>query len=199
MNAFYENDDAPGDDGGKPRWGVTALLAAISAGETGARSRLYPLVEAELRGIARRRMSRLRPGFTLTTTDLANDAYLRLVEAEAPWKSRREFYIAASRVMRNSLVDAARRRRRRKRGGDWTRVRFSEEVSAPPPRHLDLLALDEALERLERFDEQQHEIVMLKYFCGLDTAEVAGAMRLSVRTVARHWQFARAWLSRELA
>ena len=195
----------PADDGplasDDARRDVTIILDELRAGEAEAWSRLVPLVYDELHRIARGRLAGLRPGNTLGATALVHEAYIKLLAAEAPsWENRRHFFAAAARAMRNILVDELRRRQRHKRGGDWQRITLDDHLavgktSAP----VDLLALDEILERLEAVDAQQHEIVMLRYFAGLSIDEVAAALNVSSSTVDRQWSFARAWLHRELS
>jgi RNA polymerase sigma factor (TIGR02999 family) len=189
----------------KPLDDITAILSAVERGEDGAWSRLVPVVYEELRRIARRRLSQLKPGQTLSTTDLVHESILKLLGDRAgSWENRRHFFGAASLAMRDILVTEARRRSRLKRGGNWHRVEWNEEAatseqSSDAGRWAELLALDEALHKLEVEDQLQHRIVLLRYFGGLSIDEVAAALEVSPSTVDRQWKFARAWLEREMS
>lgn len=178
---------------------VTRLLEGVRQGDRGAWSRLLPVVYQELRKIARSRLRRLDPGATLLTTDLVHESYLRLCGESASWKDRAQFFQTASLVMRDVLVDEARKRRRLKRGGDWHRVGFDESLRAADDRDVELLALSEALEKLGAENEEQHTIVLLRYFGGLKIDEVAELLGVSASSVERKWRFAKAWLFRELS
>lgn len=175
---------------------VTRILGEVSRGERNASSRLLPLVYEELRRLARARMAGLPPGQTLQPTALVHDAYLRLVGHEdVAWKDRAHFFAAAALAMRRILVERARRRARLKHGGKLRRVEVDDAPAAPDVgEDLDLVALNEALTRLEKHDPRRSQIVMLRYFAGLSLEETAAAVELSRATVAREWNFARAWL-----
>ena len=178
---------------------VTDLLMAWSAGDESALGRLVPIVEAELHRLARHYMRRERGGQTLQTTALVDEAYMRLAGARAVrWQDRAHFFAVAARMMRRILVDAARARRNRKRGGGAVRVSLSKVALASPERGPDLLALDEALERLAALNERQSRVVELRYFGGLTEEETAEVLGVTARTVQHDWRLARAWLCRTL-
>ena len=177
---------------------VTRALEAMREGNDDAQDRLFSLVYDELRDMARVRMARLPPGQTLQATGLVHEAFVKLLGAGAPWENRRHFFGAAARAMRNVLVEQARRKGRDKRGGGGARVSLHDVAVLPGPCETDLLALDEALQRLEEEDSRQHEVVMLRYFAGLSVDETASALDVAPATVDRWWSFARAWLLREM-
>ena len=179
---------------------VTQLLDAIDRGDPKAADRLLPLVYDELRKLAAAKLSHEPAGQTLQATALVHEAYLRLVGDATPprWESRGHFFAAAAEAMRRILVDSARRKGRLKRGGDQVRQSLEEvEIAAPEPRE-DLLALDEALDKLAATDRQAAELVNLRYFAGLTLPEAAQVMDISPRTADRLWAYARAWLHQEL-
>jgi RNA polymerase sigma factor (TIGR02999 family) len=178
---------------------VTRLLLAWSDGDEAALERLMPLVYAELRRVARRYMGRERTGHTLQTTALINEAYLRLVDTRGiRWQNRAHFFAVSARAMRRVLVDFARARHNLKRGGGAHPVSLEEAVVPAAERSADLLALDEALERLAALSPRQGQVVELRYFGGLTEEEAAKVLRVSSRTVRHDWRLARAWLYREL-
>jgi RNA polymerase sigma factor (TIGR02999 family) len=161
---------------------------------------LFPLVYGELRRIAAREMRREKPGRTLQTTALVHEAYLRLIkDASLSFESRAHFLGIAARAMREILIEHARARAARKRGGGAVRLTLSDVVAPVPSPAIDVLALDEALQRLARLDERHARVVELRYFGGLSVEETAAALDLSPATVKRAWTLARAWLYRELA
>jgi len=175
------------------------MLRAAAAGSAEAARDLLPLVYAELRSLARARLRKLPPGQTLQPTALVHEAYLRVAGAEDPgWDGRAHFFGAAARAMRDILVEEARRKLARKRGGDRGRVDI--EAAAPrleaPPE--DVLAVHEALGRLEAEDPRKGQIVNLRYFARLTAAETADALGMSVATLGREWRYIRAWLEREI-
>ena len=179
---------------------VTRLLRAWSDGDTGALDQLTPIVYDELRRLAARYMGRERPSHTLQTSALINEAYLRLVDAQAVrWQNRSHFFGVSAQVMRRILVDFARARRNLKRGGGAPPLSLDEAMVSVPERSADLLALDEALERLAALNPRQSRVVELRYFGGLTEEEVAEALSISPRTVRNDWGLARAWLYRELS
>ena len=172
---------------------VTQLLHAWSNGDQTARERLIPLVYEELRRVAHNYLRRERPGQMLQTTALVHEAYLRLVEIEqATWKDRAHFFAVSARIMRHILVDIARSRRS-------PQVSLIDALDAAPARARDLVALDDALDALERLDPRKSQIVELRFFGGLSVEETAEALQISRRTVNREWDAAKAWLYRELS
>jgi RNA polymerase sigma factor (TIGR02999 family) len=179
---------------------TTELLASISGGDPHAASELLPLVYEELRRLARSRMARERPGQTLTATALVHEAYLRLVgDEDPPWQNRAHFFAAAAEAMRRILIERARRRSREKHGGGRFRVTLDDRIVGADPDADELLALHEALSRLESLDPGMATVVKLHQFAGLSLVETAAAIGSSERTVSRQFTAARAWLRRELA
>jgi len=177
---------------------VTLLLQRLSAGEAGAADELIPLVYDELRRLARHRMADQPAEHTLGTTGLVHEAYLRMAGAGGPWEGKRHFLRVASRAMRSVLVDHARRKQAEKRGGGSRGEPLDELCAAYEERALDLVALDEALTALGAEDEQLARIVELRFFVGLENAEVAEVLGCSTRTVERGWKTARSWLGAAL-
>jgi len=178
---------------------VTALLDGWSQGDRHALDRLLPLVYAELRRIAARRLRHERTGHTLQPTALVHEAYLRLVEQRnVDWRSRAHFYGVAAQVMRRILVDHARRHGAAKRGDDAQRVPLEDVDEAAAATGFPVLALDLALGRLERIDSGLAQIVQLRAFGGLTIAEAAHVLNVSPSTAKRDWRTAKAWLVREL-
>jgi RNA polymerase sigma-70 factor, ECF subfamily len=175
---------------------VTGLLSDWSHGDQAALEKLTPLVYEELHRLAHRYMSRERPGHTLQTTALVNEAYLRLVDQkQAHWQDRAHFFAVAAQVMRHILVDYARRRRYAKRGGATARqVSLDEAAMVSQQRAADFIALDEALERLEAIDPRKSRVVELHFFGGLNFDEIAEVLKVSPITVRRDWRSAKAWL-----
>jgi RNA polymerase sigma factor (TIGR02999 family) len=178
---------------------VTDLLRAWADGDDGALERLAPLVEAELRRLARGYMRRERRGHTLQTTALVNEAFLRLTGARGVrWQDRAHFLGISARLMRRVLVDHARSRGYRKRGGGAQRVSLDEGVRPVAEPALDLLALDRALDALAAVDPRKCRVVELRYFGGLSVEETAEVLAVSPDTVKRDWRLAKLWLLREL-
>ncbi len=178
---------------------VTQLLAAAGRGEATAQNKLWSVIYDELHALAQWQMAREPPGHTLQATALVHEAYLRLVgDEEVQWANRRHFFAAAAQAMRRIRIDEARRRRTRRRGGDRQRVPLSEADAVSDQDSATLLALDEALKKLERVEPRQAEVVLLRYFAGMTVEETARALDLSPKTVNNEWRFARAWLHREL-
>lgn len=189
--------DTPGPPPPRP---VTELLLAWGRGDESAFERLMPLVHDELRRLAHREMARERPGHTLQTTALVNEAYLRLIDASrVRWQDRAHFFAMSARLMRRILVDHARARDAHKRGGDVRRVSLDDAIPLAPERGADLAALDDALQALAAVDERKSRVVELRYFGGLSVEETAEALGVSPETVMRDWKMARAWLLRELS
>jgi len=192
----------PGRGGSEPSE-VTAALVAWGRGDAGAGDRLLDLVYPELHRIAERQMRRERPGHTLQPTALVNEAYLKLVDqSRVDWRNRAHFLGVAAQAMRRLLVDHARGRARDKRGGGATLVEIDsaagEAAAAVPARSVDLLALDQALERLAALDATQAKLVELRFFGGLSVDEAAEALAISTATAGRDFRSARAFLAREL-
>lgn len=178
---------------------ITALLTRTSLGDREAASDLLPLVYEELRKLARRRLARLPSNQTLQATALVHEAYMRLVGKQDPgWDGRGHFFAAAAQSMRNIVVERARRRGRLKHGAEHKRVEFDAALLESPSAGVDLLALDDALRRLEALDKRKSDIVTLRYFAGMTIEEIAALYEVSARTVEREWRFIRAWLQREL-
>ena len=174
---------------------VTRLLEDWSGGDEDALEKLIPLIQPELHRLAHHYMSRERAGHTLQTTALLNEAYLRLVDnPKRDWHNRTHFTAAAAQLMRRIMVDRARERRSLKRGGDAMKVSLDEVALVSEQRAEELLALDEALEKLAVQDPRKSQIVELRYFGGLTTEEIAAFLKISHRTVRREWRMARAWL-----
>jgi RNA polymerase sigma-70 factor (ECF subfamily) len=178
---------------------VTRLLEAWREGDAGAGDRLFALVYDDLRALARRQLARLTPGQTLAPTALVHEAYLRFSDRSAPHAiNRQHFFGIAARAMRHIVIDHVRRTCAKKRGGGVRVPLESGAIAAPDGSALDLLALDEALAALERLDARQASVVELRFFAGLELAEIASALETSERTVKRDWQKARAFLSMAL-
>ena len=179
---------------------VTRILSAIEEGDPHAAEQLLPLVYDELRKLAAQRLASEKPGQTLQATALVHEAYLRLVDVERAqhWDSRGHFFAAAAEAMRRIVVEAARRKNRAKHGGGRQRVEI-ELADLPtrlPPE--DLLALDEALGRLEQVDPVKARLVTLRYFSGMTIEQAAAALNISRVTAHRYWTFARAWLHQQM-
>ena len=183
---------------------ATLLLHAIQGGDPHAAEKLLPLVYEELRKLAAQRLAAEKPGQTLQATALVHEAYLRLVDSNAPqhWNSRGHFFAAAAEGMRRILIENARRKQRVKHGALHERVELDGLQLAAAgyiDSTIDLLALDEALTRLAQLDATKAEVVKLRFFAGLTLEEAAAALGLSAATADRYWAFARAWLFRELS
>lgn len=182
-----------------PREDVTRILVSWSAGEPDAAQRLMPLVYEELRGLARQYLQRERRDHTLQATGLVHEAYLRLVgQTATTWQNRAHFFGVAAAVMRRILVDYARSHRAEKRGGNLEKLQLDEASALSPQKDVDLVALDDALNDLAKFDPRQSQIVELRFFGGLTVEEVGEVLEISPRTVKREWRLARAWLRREI-
>ena len=158
-----------------------------------------PMVESELRRIAANYMRRERPGHTLQTSALVNEAYLKLVDQrQVRWQNRSHFFALASQLMRRILLDHARSQRRVKRGGDAIPLNLDDVAVLAPEKSAELVALDDALTRLAEFDPRKAKIVEMRFFGGLTVDEVAEALGIAPITVMLHWRLARAWLQREM-
>jgi RNA polymerase sigma factor (TIGR02999 family) len=178
---------------------ITGLLKAWSCGDQGALERLTELVYQELRRMARRYLRNERAGNSIQATALVNEVYLRLLDVgNVDWRERAQFFALSAELMRRILVDAARARSSLKRGGANVRIEFDETAVLSPQPDRFVLALEEALETLEKSAPRQAKVVELRYFGGLTEEETAVVLRTSLRTVQRDWQFARAWLTRAL-
>ena len=182
-----------------PSHDVTRLLVRWKDGDEAALQQLVPIVHEELRRLARRQMAGERPGHTLQPTALVNEAYLRLVNLkQIQWQNRVHFFSMAARLMRRVLVDFARSRGYQKRGGDATRVSFSQALSVAEDQTTDVVALHDALEALAAIDERKSRVVELRFFGGLSVEETAEVLNVSRETVKRDWTFAKMWLLRQL-
>jgi RNA polymerase sigma factor (TIGR02999 family) len=179
---------------------VTRILSAIEQGDPNAAGQLLPLVYDELRQLAAQKLAQEKPGQTLQPTALVHEAYLRLVDvSEAQrWNSRRHFFAAAAEAMRRILVERARRKHSHKHGGGLTRHELEDVAAQAPSPTDDLLALDEALERLAATDLPKANLVKLRYFAGLTLEQAAGVLGISPATADRWWAYARAWLHQEI-
>jgi RNA polymerase sigma-70 factor (ECF subfamily) len=179
---------------------LTQLLLDWSKGDPAALDKLTPLIYRELRRLARQYLAKERVGHTLQTTDLVHEAYLRLVDQRrVHWQNRSQFFGVAAQLMRRILVDHARRHRRTKRGGGATMLSLDEAAVVSRQSAVDLLALDEALNRLAEMDQRKARIVELRFFGGLEIKETAAYLKISGITVMREWKMAKAWLHRELS
>ncbi len=189
------NQQDPGVAAGQ----VTQLLVAVKGGDRGAFDRLLPAVYSELRRLARRQLGRERHGHTMLATDLVHEAYMKLVDqSSVEWQGRAHFFAVAARAMRQVLIDYARKRTAEKRGGDWMRTTLGDRAFASTYSPEQLLALDQALDRLAELDERLPRVVEMRFFAGLKEQEIAEVLGTSERTIQRDWARARAWLYKEL-
>ena len=178
---------------------VTRLLKNASAGDDEAMEAVLPLIYDELHALADRYLRRERAGHTLQPTALVHEAYLKLVDQkQAQWESKNQFLAVAAISMRRILVNHAKHRRRLKRGGDRQRKNLSDSILIGEEPDIDLVALDEAMEKLATIDERKVRIVEQRYFVGLTVEQVAEVMDISPATVKRDWEFAKTWLLREI-
>ncbi|HMD84612.1 MAG TPA: sigma-70 family RNA polymerase sigma factor [Terriglobia bacterium] len=178
---------------------ITQLLARFRRGDRQAESQLIPLVYGELRHLAAACLGRERRDHTLQPTALVHEAFLRMAGKDQPdWQNRAHFFAIAARLMRQILVDYARHRGRVKRGGSCERLPLEEALVFSAGKSAELLALDEALDRLAQQDERQCRIVEMKFFGGLSIEEIAAVLETSPRTVKRDWTMARAWLHQQI-
>ena len=179
---------------------VTQLLISWSHGDKAALEELVPLVEAELRRLAKQYMARENPGHTLQTSALINEAYIRLIDQQnVPWQNRSHFFGVAAQVMRHVLIDHARSYTYAKRGGGARRVSLPDLPDLTEQRGAELVALDDALKSLAIIDRRKSQIIELRFFGGLTIEETAEAMNISPITVTREWRSAKAWLRREMS
>ena len=179
---------------------ITKLLLDWSNGDQSALERLTPLVYEELRRLARRYMVHERAGHTLQTTALAHEAYVRLIDqSRVQWRNRAHFFAIAAQLMRRILVDYARRRRYAKRGGERQKISLEPAAVVSQEITADLVALDDALKSLADIDSRRSRVVELRFFGGLSVKETAEVLSVSVETVMRDWNLARAWLYREMS
>lgn len=179
-----------------PTQNFTEILRALESGDPQATDRLLPVVYDELRQLAAVHLAREKPGQTLQPTALVHEAYVRLVGTSEPaaWNSRAHFFGAAAQAMRRILIDHAREKQSLKRGGELRRVELDDQIPIEPQPLEDLLALDEALVRLNAVDPKAVELVQLRYFAGLTVDEAAEVLAISTRSAGSLWAYARAWL-----
>jgi RNA polymerase sigma factor (TIGR02999 family) len=196
MQPTESSQDSPS----KPDGAVTVLLQRLSAGDLAAADELLRAIYQELRRVAAAKLGDERSGHTYQPSDLVHEAYCRLVGNDGlpRWNSRRHFFSAAAEAMRRILIDHARQKMSQKRGGDRHRVDMPEGLIADERRDESLLALDEALKRLEIEAPDKAQVVKLRFFGGLTIDEVASALEISTTTADRHWAYARAWLKNEM-
>ena len=183
-----------------PQHEVTRLLLRLTEGESTALEDLLPLVYAELRRLAASYLRRERVGHTLQPTALVHEAYLRLIDqTQVRWQNRAHFFGVAAQMMRRILVDYARSQQAEKRGGEFQKISLDERIDVSgQDSDLDLVALDDALNRLAEIDPQKSKIVEMRFFGGLSVEETAEVLGVSVPTVKRHWRLAKAWLYGEI-
>jgi len=178
---------------------ITRLLVAWGDGDQSALEELAPLVHSELHRLAHHYMGRERPGHTLQTSALVNEAYIRLIDwKNVRWQNRAHFFAVSAQLMRRILVDFARDRQNLKHGGGGRRVSLSEAAAFPVERDTDLVALDEALTTLAEVDPRKGQVVEMRFFGGLSVEEAAEVLKVSKETVMRDWRLAKVWLLREL-
>ena len=178
---------------------VTGILLAWGQGDEAALDKLMPLAYGELKRLAPHYLKGERVGHVLQTTDLVNEAYLRLIDSRrVQWQNRAHFFAIAAQLMRRVLVDAARKRNFQKRGGGALQVSLNEALPLGNQRGPDLVALDDALQTLAEFDPRKSKVVELRFFGGLSVKETAEVLQVSQDTVMRDWSLARAWLLNEL-
>jgi RNA polymerase sigma factor (TIGR02999 family) len=180
---------------------VTKILSAIEKGEQTAADELLPLVYQELRKLAAAKLAHEKPGQTLQATVLVHEAWLRLVgsDVDIHWHGRGHFFGAAAQAMQRILVENARRKKRLKAGGGYKRVELSEATESIRGPSIDLLAVDEALEKLDQQDHRKAELVRLRFFAGLTLAEAARALGISSSTADNDWAYAKTWLQLEMS
>ena len=178
---------------------VTGLLRKWQDGDELALDQLLPLVQETLHRLAHRQVNRERAGHTLQTTALVNEAFIRLVGQQGvDWQSRAHFFAVSAHVMRHVLVDYARQRASGKRGGEFRHVTLDGELAVSDERSAELVALDDALDALEKINPRGSRVVVMRYFGGMNNKEAAEVLQVSETTVERDWRLAKAWLYREL-
>src|SRR5262245_18813406 len=179
---------------------MTRILSQIEQGNAQAAEELLPLVYEELRKLAAAKLAQEKPGQTLQATALVHEAYLRLVrgERDASWENRGHFFAAAAEAMRRILVESARRKQSQKGGGEWHRLELSDVEVATRQPHVDVLALNDALDQLEARDTRKGALVKLRYFAGLTNHEAAVALGISTATADNDWAYAKSWLKLQL-
>ena len=179
---------------------ITRVLEAVRAGDRAAFGDVFPLVYEDLRQMARRRMNRERPGHALHPTDLVHESYFKLARLNRiEWKNRAQFFALAAHAMRQVLVDEALKHKAKKRGGGEVHVTLSDEIGGDVTPTEEILALEQALKRLEATRPRQVEVVTCRFFAGMDVEETAAALGISKATVKRDWALARIWLNQELS
>lgn len=179
---------------------LTQIFKSASGGDDTALDELMPLVYDELRRMAHRQMARERPDHTLQATALVNEVYLKMQDQrEGRWKNRAQFFAVAAQMMRHILVDYARRHTRAKRGGGAEQVTLDDALLVSSSKSDEMLALDDALQKLEQLDKRRSQVAVLRFFAGLSAEETAEALSISTETVTRDWRLAKAWLRNELS
>ena len=178
---------------------ITELLIDWSAGNDGALEKLFPLVEKELHRLAHNYMRKLRPGNTLQTTAVINETYIRLIDQnKVQWQNRAHFFGIAATMMRRFLLNYIRDNKAQKRGGGAIEVSLADAMTVAEEKSHEILALEEALCRLAKFDERKAKVVELRYYGGLNVDEIGAVLKVSTVTVRRDWTMAKAWLAREV-
>ena len=179
---------------------ITEILQALQGGDEEALDRLFPVVYGQLRDLAHRRLRDERPDHTLNTTALVHEVYLRMADRppDVEWSGSHHFFGVAARAMRQILVNYAKAKKAQKRGGSLPQLQFDEKEFVPAARPDELVALDEALDRLGDLDERQARMIECRYFAGLSIDETASVLGVSRTTVNREWTSARLWLNREV-
>lgn len=180
---------------------VTHLLGQIESGDSSAVEKLLPLVYQELRNLAATKLAHEQPGQTIQATALVHEAWLRVVtsDVERQWNGRGHFFAAAAQAMQRILVENARRKKRLKAGGEFRRVEMSEAAATVHGPSVDVLAVDEALQKLDQLDHRKAELVRLRFFAGLTLPEAASALGISTSTADNDWAYAKAWLRVEMS
>lgn len=180
---------------------VTRILTAIEDGDSGAAEELLPLVYQELRKLAASKLAKEKPGQTIQATVLVHEVWLRLVgsDVDVHWNGRGHFFAAAAHAMQRILVENARRKKRMKAGGEFKRVSMSEAAGSVASPSVDVLAVDEALRKLDQQDHRKAELVRLRFFAGLTVPEAAQALGISASTADNDWAYAKTWLRLELS